>query len=131
MKTFDSELACQIINLEDRRVNIRKLENWRRRYKEDARGLGFLASCDPAGISSPMESKILKVAHSSCSTVSEIDTLQFGSGPQITGSQSPRNVQAQSQAPHGIGNINSFPSAEDMGTDDVNTEPKNRNGGYK
>lgn len=59
MKTFESELACQTIDIEDRRVNIRKLENWRRRYKEDASVMGFLASSGPYGVSALMESKVL------------------------------------------------------------------------
>ncbi|PVH68814.1 TPR-like protein [Cadophora sp. DSE1049] len=89
MKTFNGESTYQTIDREDRRVTIEKLKNWKRRYKEDASIMPFLAPSGPPA--------------------SQTCVFQSDPGTGFTASQSPMDVQAQWQAPHSNGIIETVP----------------------
>jgi hypothetical protein len=50
MKNFETGLVVQTIKDKDRRVNARKLENWKKRYKKDATLGGAIGSFNIAGM---------------------------------------------------------------------------------
>lgn len=54
MKSFETGLAGRTIKVKDRRVNARKLENWKKRYRKDATAGEFLGSFNAAGRSSQL-----------------------------------------------------------------------------
>ncbi|KAH8596205.1 hypothetical protein B0O99DRAFT_740757 [Bisporella sp. PMI_857] len=103
MKNFETGLVVQTIKDKDRRVNARKLENWKKRYKKDAtlgEAIGSFNIAVP-GLD------VLTPDHQSPSMQSSLD------------------VHIVPRAPHIFDKINSLSIVEEVGTHIINTEPKN------